>query len=203
MFMKKHENSRLLAMKLSVALGYELARAAPELALGYVSGHTQAALAEDLRRKKTYQQYGQTVMEHAVRFSLVGNDDSKLGPVYEGSISPEVYDIHSKRHRTDARTSNGLLGVIERRGVHGLGHDKLRSNAIKAALARGETPWRRDELSMILSLGLREMFKLNGHIDYGAIADTINDKVYGGQKVRTRVSAREALRRLQRSFDKK
>ena len=201
--MAKHENAQLLSIKLSIVIGYDLNRSSPELARAYASEYSHAALAEELRKKKEFAQYGQTVMEHAVRFSLVGNDDSKLGPVYEGSMSVETYAIHSKRHRATACRSNGILSSRERRGIHGLDSKKLSELGVKAAIARGQTPWSREELSQVLSMGLVAMFKVNGLIDYGSIAENLNRKFYDGKPVRDNVSTREALRRLQRSFKKK
>jgi hypothetical protein len=195
-----NEQGKLLAIKLSVKLGEELRDPKYNVGNAYVRGFSQKALAKVLKKIPEFSQYEEETLAHASRYALIGNDDDRIGPVYNGSMSRAVYDEHSRRHRVESGKSSGLLGKKEKRGVHGLNRDELKECAIKGAISRGETPWTREEIAQVLQLSLLEIFKERNKIAYGPIAQALNDRFYQGKNVRTNVSVREALRRLERSF---
>jgi hypothetical protein len=198
-----NEHSRLMAIKLSVSLGEQMRDSSYNIASGYTHGFTHSVLADGLKKLPEFSKYGRVRLMHAVRYALLGNDDAFLGPVYTGVISTELYKEHSKKHQVDSGKSQGKINVIERRGFHGLDTDKLKEFAIKSAIAKGMTPWTREELSRAFGLSLSELFKREGHIAYESIAADLNHQFYGGKRLRTGIAVKDALKRLQHSFDNK
>lgn len=182
--MALENESQIKALKLSVELGEKAQQLFPEIADMYRNGKKQREIALEVLSNSYKFEWleSENVLEHAVKYALAGNDNSDIGPVYNGLISREEY-------RTIALsnvTKNLCLNDEQKRRKH-----------INGAISRGQVPWREDE--KLLALELK-----NSGLDCSKIAKKLNEE-YHHFKIRNRNSVYEMFRRMngKKNFGKK
>lgn len=85
-------NKSLEDLRISIALGRELASRYPEIADYYREGKTREEIVEMIQRNGGFGgEYSNRVLRNSIRWALVGNDREEIGPDYFGLMTPREY----------------------------------------------------------------------------------------------------------------
>ena len=125
----------------------------------------------------------------ALHFALYGNNNPHYGPTYSGFVKDEEELARlRKKNRVRLCTDIGNRAVERKSGVHAMSREELVDAACKATLAKGQVPWEIEEKTYAAYLRYCESYK------YKDIANKLNERLYCGERIRTKSSVIMMLR---------
>lgn len=107
--------------------------------------------------------------------------------------------IHSLT--TEERRANGCKTRDRKLGLYAMTREELQKCSRKAALARGEVLWSKEEIQEAFLLSQQEEYRFGSFADNEKIAKTINEKYHEGKPVRSASTVSSARKRYLKSLE--
>lgn len=181
-------NRRMGAVNYEIKCGQVLQRACPQIAWHYKRGATRAQIAHRYDVLEEYQA-NQGIAENIVRFALVGNDNSRLGPCYEGLIPKERQESLTRKHLIN----NGKKAAVAKRGLFSLTRRELQEASEQGIETQGKTSWGDEERADLREKYLLPEYRRGGLTDNRKLAEYLNKKYHKGKPLRTRTAVAKEL----------
>ena len=205
------------AIEHSIRIGSLLVIDHPEIAELYRDGMTHSGIAEILDVKREYGIPSDEVARNTIRYAITGHAGGFGTEPYDGLI-PNLderaeldYEHRAKGGRKRAESinpetgeryvvENGRKAVEDGTGIHGLTPEQRSEYSRKAALAKGQKPWEKEETEYAHLLSLEPEFQhqkgsWKGKGDYKTIAQVLNVDYHNGEEVRSPKAVQRNLSR--------
>ena len=205
------------AIEHSIRIGSLLVIDHPEIAELYRDGMTHSGIAEILDVKREYGILSDYVARNTIRYAITGHAGGFSTEPYDGLIQnlDELAELEHEHYAENGRklaaegkgahgynpktgeryvVENGRKAVEDGTGIHGLTPEQRSEysskGGIKATLAKGQTPWEKEETEYAHLLSLEPEFqhqkgKHKGKGDYKTIAQVLNVDYHNGEEVRS------------------
>ena len=133
------------------------------------------------------------------------NPETGLRYVVENGrrLAAEGKGVHGYNPETGERyaVEGGIKLAAEGKGVHGLTPEQRLENGRKALLARGLTPWEKEETEYAHLLSLEPEYKRGSQVNNKEIAQVLNEDYHNGKEVRNAMAVQLHLSRYIKTLE--